>query len=249
MSINKILISVKSFNSEKQQDIISSNSNYITKLFQNNIKEDKIFEDALKSYYVDYYLSRIQHGGYSNFIKDFSHKPKILYYIYAGLKALKTKHHSALFEKIFFQDNHYLEKNTLDNEFRNIQKNEDLLYFNHRWLMHHPALIILECKDIEVKIKEHIEQHKDEKRHVKIIKELCHGINEEFIGITAGDINNIYNKSWYFKTTQNNYYMLEKNNIVTMYNGFTKEEVRKGRLISKKSKPLTISSFISSLLA
>jgi len=249
MSINEIIISIDSFHSQNKYDVVSSNNQYITKLFQNNIEEDKISEDALKSYYVDYYLSHIQHGGFSEFIKDFSNKPKILYYIYAGLETLGTQKHLALFKKVFFEDNNFLEKNTLDDEFKSIQESENLLRINHDWLLNHPQLIIMNCDYIEKKIQEHIEEYKEDKRHVKIIKQLCTIIDEEFIAVTAGDINNIYNRAWHFKTTQGRYYMIEKNNIVTLYNSFTKKEVTKGRLVANKTEESTISNFISQMLA
>ena len=249
MSINEIIISIDSFYSQNKHDIVFSNTQYITKLFQNNIEEDKISEDALKSYYIDYYLSHIQHSNFSEFIKNFSHKPKILYYIYAGLEALESNKHLELFKKVFFEGNIYLNNNTLDAEFEEIQKTENLLYMNHQWIMNHPHLIIMNRDYIDKKIQEHVEEYKDDKRHIKIIKQLCTIIDEEFIAITAGDINNIYNRAWHFKTALNRYYIIEKNNIVTLYNSITKEEVTKGRLVANKTETSSISSFFSQILA
>jgi len=89
----------------------------------------------------------------------------------------------------------------------------------------------------------------EEPRHIKIIKQLCSLVNEEFVAITAGDRYNIYNKSWYFKTDKNYYYMIEKENIVTLYNSFTKKEVTKAQLVSNKTKGFTFSNFIAQMLA
>ena len=250
MSINEIVISIDSFHSENKHDIINSNSQYITKLFQNDIKEDKISEEALTSYYVDYYLSYIQYNGFSEFIKNFSNKPKILYYIHTGLKILQTKKHLKLFKKAFLKYNSQnLEKNILDKEFSLIQQNENLIDINHKWLIQHPQLIIINSEYIDKKINEHIAKYKEDKRHVKIIKQLCNLINEEFISITAGDINNIYNKAWHFKTTQGYYYMVEKNSMVTLFNSFTKEKIIRSRVISNRTEASSISSFFSKLLA
>jgi len=249
MSKNEIIISIDSFNSQNNYSVVSSNSQYITKLFNKNIKEDKISEDALKSYYVDHYLAHIQHSGFSDFIKNFKDKPKILYYIYDGLETLKTKKHLALFQKVFFEENTFLDKNTLDQEFKEIQESENLLEINHNWLLNHPQLIIMNRDYIDMKIQEHIKEYKIEKRHIKIIKQLCQIINEDFISVTASDSNNIYNNAWHFKTTKNRYYMLEKENIVTLYNSFTKKEVLKSRISSNKTKPTSISNFISKLFA
>jgi len=89
----------------------------------------------------------------------------------------------------------------------------------------------------------------EEPRHIKIIKQLCSLVDEEFIAITAGDRYNIYNKSWYFKTDKNYYYMIEKENIVTLYNSFTKKEVTKARLVTNQTKGFTFSNFIAQMLA
>lgn len=249
MPMNDIVISLDSFHSQNKHDIVSSNNQYITKLFQNHIEEDKISEDALKSYYVDYYLSHILHGGFSKFIEDFSKKEKILYYIQAGLEELKSKKHLELFQKVFFDNNNFLQDNTLDDEFKVIQESENLLHINHQWLITHPHLIIMNHDYIDKKIQEHIQKYKDDKRHIKIIKQLCSIINEEFIAVTAGDINNIYNRSWHFKTTKNRYYLIEEDNIVTMYNSFTKKEITKGRLVANKTEPSAVSNFIAQMLA
>jgi hypothetical protein len=247
MSVNSIVVSTNSFQSDNQYDIIASNTQYIRKLFKHKITEDKISEDALKSYYVDYYLSYICYSGFSKFIENFSNQPKVLYYISAGLETMKSKKHLAFFQKVFFQDNHYLEKNTLDKEFKQIQKTEDLLYVHHRWLMNHPDLMIMDCNDIEKNFKSDIESLSEKTRHIDIIKQLCTIVNEDFLTVTAGDINNIYNKSWYFKTVQGRYYMIERKNIVTMYNSYTKKEVIKGQLIENSSQKPTLLNLISKI--
>ncbi len=246
--MNDIVISIESFHSQNKYDIISSNNQYITKLFQNNIEEDKISEDALKSYYIDYYLSHILHGGFEPFIKEVAHKSKILYYIHAGLKTLKTPQHLALFERVFYSEEQE-ETKKYDEAFHTIQKEENLLNINHEWLMNHPQLIIMNRDYIDQKIQEHIRQYRNDKRHIKIIKQLCEIIGEEFIAVTAGDINNIYHRAWHFKTTKGRYYIIEKENIVTMYNSFTKKEVTKGRLVANKTERSSISNFISQMLA
>lgn len=247
MSSNDIVISIDSFHSRNKYDIVSSNNQFITKLFQNNIEEDKISENALKSYYVDYYLSHINYGGFTKFIENFASKLKILYYIYSGLEALGTKKHLALFQKALLEEHDSSED--FDAAFKEIEKSENLLDINHKWLMNHPQLIIMNAEYIDQKIEEHIQACQDDKRHIKIIKQLCQIIDEEFIAVTAGDIHNIYHRAWHFQTDQGRYYTIEKDNIVTMYNSYTKEEVTKGRLIANKTEPSTLSSFISQMLA
>jgi len=252
MSVKHIVVTTKSFHSHSKHDIISSNIEYVTKLFQNNLREDKISEEALKSYYVDYYLSHILHGGFSDFIKDFKNRHTILYFIRIGLETFGTTKHLTLFNKVFplkKENVTKIENDVLDASFKKIQKYENLTNINHDWLMSHPQLLIMHRDYIDKSIQKHIEEYREDKRHVKIIKQLCEIIDEDFIGITAGDSRNIYNRSWHFKTAQGFYYIIEKNNIVTLYNSFTKEEITQGKLVANKTEKSVVSDFIAQMLA
>ena len=251
MSINHIVVTTESFHSDDQYDIVSSNIEYVTKLFQENLKEDKISKEALYSYYVDYYLSHILHGDYADFIEGFLKREKTLYYIRTGLEVLGAKKHLKLFNKAFplKNKNRTITTKTLNHKFQKIEKAESLLELNHSWLIAHPQLLIINDDYIDLKVQEHVKEHKKDKRHVKIIKQLCEIIEEDFIAITAGDSNNIYNRAWHFKTVQGFYYIIEKNNIVTLYNSFTKEEITQGRLIANKTEKSMVSQFISQMMA
>lgn len=252
MTTNHIIVTTDSFHSQNKHDLVASNSHYITKLFQNNLEEDKISESALQSYYVDYYHSHIIHGGFYDFIEAFKESHKILYYIRSGLKALKSTKHLKLFNAVFPEKEE--KRKTYDTQrvdllFKKIQQQENLLEMNYQWLLTHPQLVIIHRDAIDTQIQQHITNAKNEKRHIKIIKQLCKIIDEEFIGITAGDTNNIYNRAWHFKTAKNYYYIIEKNHIVTLYNSFTKQEVTKGRLVANKTEQSLVSNFIAQMLA
>jgi len=252
MSTKYIIVTSNSFHSQNRYDIISSNIHYITKLFQHNLREDKISQEALKSYYVDYYLSHILHGGFSDFIENFNHRAKILYYIRLGLKSLDAKKHLILFNRAFSSEKDKLnqpDNDILNLAFKKIQKSENLAEINRQWLIKHPQLLIIKEEELNSSIQEHIISQTKEKRHIKIIKQLCEIIEEDFIAVTAGDSRNIYNRSWHFNTAQGFYYMIEKNNIVTLYNSFTKEEITQGRLIANKTEKSIVSDFISQMLA
>jgi len=252
MSIEHIVICTESFHSKNIKNIVSSNTAYVTKLFQNNLREDKIYQDALYSYYVDYYLSHILHGGFGDFRKNFSKRHKTLYYIRHGLEALGAKDHLALFNAIFplnTEGETDISNNRLFYRFKQIEQKNPLMQLNHKWLTNHPNLLIMNPEYIDRKVQEHSKEQKEEKRHIKIIKKLCEIIEEDFIEVTAGDSNNIYQKAWHFKTAQSYYYMIEKKNIVTLYNSFNKRRVTQGRLIANNTDKSTFSNFFTKILA
>jgi len=252
MTLNNIIVTTNNFHSQHKQDLINSNNFYITKLFQHQLSEDHIFQEALLSYYLDFYESHIVHGGFYKFIESYAQKTKILYYIHTALKTMKCKKHLELFENIFHSNalQHSQENaEKLDSLFHEYQSKASLLDVNYAWMMNHPKLHIIPEKDFERQVRMHLLEAQNEKRHVKIIKQLCKIINEDFVAITAGDQYNLYTQSWYFKTTQNYYYMIQKNHIVSLYNSFSKELVTEGRLVVNKTDHSFISNFISKILA
>jgi len=252
MSIDTIIVTTDSFHSHNKQELIDSNILYVTKLFQQKIGEDKISEDALVSYYIDYYQSHITHGGFYNFVKAFQNQAKILYYIRNSLQAIKSTQHLELLNTIFPTMPSFISEEVsqeFDDKFHKIQQEENLSELNFDWLINHPRLNIVPKEDIQDYLKLDLISAKNEQRHIKIIKQLCKIINEEFVAITAGDRNNLYNRSWHFKTIKNYYYVIEKDHIVTLYNSFTKKEVTKGRLIANKTEQTFVSAFISQMLA
>ncbi|HHD75694.1 MAG TPA: hypothetical protein ENK82_00785 [Campylobacterales bacterium] len=252
MSIDSIIVTTGSFHSHDKQELIDSNTLYVTKLFQHNITEDKFSEDALVSYYIDYYQSHITHGGFYNFVNSFQNHEKILYYIRHSLQTIKSSEHLELLNTIFPTIPSSISQEAskeFDDKFHKIQEEENLTELNFDWLINHPKLNIVPEEDMVSYIKLDLIHAKKEPRHVKIIKQLCKIINEEFVAITAGDRNNIYMHSWHFKTIKNYYYIIEKDHIVTLYNSFTKEEVTKGRLVLNKTEQNFVSTFISQMLA
>ena len=247
----KIIISKESLETQAPHKIIDSNIQYLTKLFQNNIPDSEICEEALKSYYVDYYLSHIKYGGFSNFREHIETRPKTLYYIKEGLKSIGAKNHLELLIHAIQIDYETLQSfalfKTLFSEF---QEKESLTELNSLWITQHPQLLIVEESNLNLTLTEHITSIGKENRHTKIIKELCSIANEEFIRITAGDTNSLYNDgSWYFKTDRGYYYMVEKNNLATMYDSTTKEAVVRGKVSSTHPIEKEYRSMLTKLLS
>ena len=237
----KIIVSKESLRNLDPYAIINSNIQYITKLFQHDVPDTAISEEALKSYYIDYYLSHIKYGGFSNFIEHIESRPKTLYYIKEGLKSIGAKNHLELLIHAIQIDYETLQSfalfKTLFSEF---QERENLEELNSKWLRIHPLLLALDEHHIDKVVDKHLSSVGKEERHTKIIKELCNIAKEEFIRITAGDNNNLYNDgSWYFKTDKGHYYMVENNQLVTMYDSETKELVVRGKVSSSNSSFLT----------
>ncbi|MFD2603237.1 DMP19 family protein [Flavobacterium suzhouense] len=68
MKLDKIIVSENSFKSTETQDIINSNIAVINLLREEGVKDENIHEDALTSYYLDYYTTHVNSDGFAKFV-------------------------------------------------------------------------------------------------------------------------------------------------------------------------------------
>src|SRR5215510_6523910 len=94
-----VIVSDQSFASTDPYDIISSNIEFVNALFGEHLRADEIAPDALRSYYVDYYLAQVNNGGFSQFVYNSHWSPLMNGYIREGLAAMKAAGHLALFNE------------------------------------------------------------------------------------------------------------------------------------------------------
>jgi len=228
----KVIISKESFDNQNPHEIIDSNIQYLTKLFQHNIPESSICEESLKSYYIDYYLSHIKYGGFSNFREYIEKYPKILYYIKEGLKSIGANNHLELLIHAIQIDYETLQSFALFKTlFFEFQEKENLSKLNSLWITNHPQLLIIEEKNLNLTLERHISSIQKDNREIKIIKELCNIANQEFIRVT-GEVKSSDNKShqWHFRTNKGEYYMVQKNNLAIMHHSITQEPIVRGKV-------------------
>lgn len=70
MKFDKIYVSDNAFNSTDNQYIINSNIAIINLMREEGVKDEDIHEDALLSYYLDYYTSQVNESGFAQFVHD-----------------------------------------------------------------------------------------------------------------------------------------------------------------------------------
>src|SRR4051812_5684805 len=68
MQPDAIVVSTKSFGSKEAEDIVESNVSFVNALFDEYLTGEEVHPDALRSYYVDYYLDQVNNGGFSQFV-------------------------------------------------------------------------------------------------------------------------------------------------------------------------------------
>lgn len=98
MEFGRIIISETAANSENAQDIINSNISVINLMREEKIDDDLIHEDALMSYYLDYYTSQYTEGNFSQFVYNSKWNKELNELIEEGLALLGAEKHLELFQ-------------------------------------------------------------------------------------------------------------------------------------------------------
>ena len=169
---SSVIVSNQSVASADPSDIVYSNIEFVNALFGEHLRADEIAPDALRSYYVDYYLAQVNNGGFSQFVYNSHWSPLMNAFIREGLLAMKAVGHLALFnnsaalvdrlgadglqtllESDYFGDNP--ERDSLDDNndrFNELSDTEDLIALNAAWLRSLPGLKVKTADEIKAEI-------------------------------------------------------------------------------------------------
>ena len=98
MEFGRIIISENAANSENPQDIINSNISVINLMREEKIDDDLIHEDALMSYYLDYYVAQHIEGNFAQFVYNSSWNKELNELIEEGLALIGAEKHLELFQ-------------------------------------------------------------------------------------------------------------------------------------------------------
>jgi Domain of unknown function (DUF4375) len=159
--------------SDKPEDIVASNVNFVNALLAEHLRLEEISRDALLSYYVDYYLAEVENGGFSQFVYNSGWAPATIGFVREGLSALKAEQHLKLFNESAaildrmgpdklkaFLDSKYFgtneERDALDEHntrFYELSKTEDLLALNAVWLRGRPGLRTMTVPGLEAEVE------------------------------------------------------------------------------------------------
>jgi len=158
-----VVVSEGAFASNDPYDIILSNIEFLNAQLEEYLTHDEIAINSLRSYYVDYFLTQLENGGFSQFVYN-SSWGECIDYITDGFAAMGAVKHRELFEqaaeqmskrlgieglKRFFASDYFGENEERDilNEFNNaffeLSATEDLVSLNAQWLRQLPELVVL----------------------------------------------------------------------------------------------------------
>lgn len=148
-------------------EIVGSNVWFVNALLDEHLAVDEIAADALRSYYVDYYLMQVNNGGFSQFVYNSRWSPLAVKLIGEGLQAMGARRHLDVWERgvklveefgldrlpAYFASEYFGENpdrdalNAPNDDFVAAEKVEDLLALNAAWLRQHPSLCPLPTEE------------------------------------------------------------------------------------------------------
>ena len=99
MEFGRIIVSETAFNSENLQDVIHSNISVINLMREEDVDDEFIHEDALMSYYLDYYYSQCATGNFAQFVHHSGWNAELNELIEEGLALIGAYNHLELFQQ------------------------------------------------------------------------------------------------------------------------------------------------------
>jgi hypothetical protein len=168
VSSDSVIVSRSSFESDEPYDIVESNIGFVNALLEEHVRYDEIATDALRSYFVDYYLAQVENGGFSQFVYNSRWARWMITLIREGLQAMGAGRHLALFKEGgklvaalgpdrldgYFQSEYFGENtdrdelNAINDRFFKLAKVEDLIALNAAWLRKLPGLAVMEVEEM-----------------------------------------------------------------------------------------------------
>jgi len=167
------IVSAESVASADPAEIIHSNIAFVNALLKEQVRPEEIASDALRSYYVDYYLAQMENGGFSQFAYNSRWSPKLVRLVREGLAAIKAEQHLRLFDECcallerlgekrleaFLKSELFgtnAERDFLDAHnarFYALTEVEDLIALNAAWLRKLPGLQVMNADQMRAEVE------------------------------------------------------------------------------------------------
>jgi hypothetical protein len=99
MEFGKIIISETAMNSDNRQDVIHSNISVINLMREEGVDNDLIHEDAIMSYYLDYYTAQCVEGNFGQFVYNSRWDKELNELVEEGLALVGADKHLEFFQQ------------------------------------------------------------------------------------------------------------------------------------------------------
>ena len=227
--------------------VVDANVDVVNAMYEELLDEREIAEDALRSYYVDFYLTQSLDGGFAQYVASSGDHHGIDAYVRDGLRAMGAEGHLALFEELVAAFEALSEEDaeayldgddeveavaaleSLDDRFEPLLAEEDLVALNGAWLRGSEGLLALDEEGIEDEIARRMGLIEDleERRAAAEEDSLADVPDFELVIRELCDPNYVHHGiktvAWRFTTDQGEYVMVEEDDEAYMIDPATRE--------------------------
>ncbi|WP_407925341.1 DMP19 family protein [Flavobacterium daemonense] len=168
----RIIVSETAMKSENPQDVVHSNISVINLMREEGVDDELIHEDAITSYYLDYYYSQYAEGNFAQFVHNSGWNKELNELIEEGLALIGAEKHLELFleqsKKVRITSNIKLDKflkgkleganpvrDALNND-KFFELEENLVELNANFLKNHPDFEVLSVDDMFAALEEFV---------------------------------------------------------------------------------------------
>lgn len=163
-------------------EVVDANVDVVNVMYAELLDIEEIAPDALRSYYVDFYLTQSLAGGFAQYVFTAPDREDIDAYVRAGLEDMGASAHLDLFNRtvaafdaLSEEDaDAYLDRDAdlddgadgitdavrlleeLDGEFETLLETEDIIALNAAWLRSLPDLLVLDDEELDRHIAERV---------------------------------------------------------------------------------------------
>lgn len=169
--LENVFVSESAFNDSEAYKIIGSNISIINLVLEEGGNYGQIAEEALQSYFVDYYADQVNNGNFSQYVYNSRWNASLNNMVKEGLKNMGAKQQLQFFEgqeqfvdsmdrdelTIYFESQYFGENATRDNlnndTYYKIYQEENIVELNSKWLRQLPNLKVLPFEEIFVMVE------------------------------------------------------------------------------------------------
>ncbi|MFH5878888.1 hypothetical protein [Arthrobacter sp. NA-172] len=160
-------------------DVVDANVTVVNEMYEELLNHEEIATDALRSYFVDYYLTQALAGGFAQYVFTVPERDEVDTFVREGLEAMGATGHlelfnrtAAAFDSLSEDDAEaYLdgdldesedapeavaELEALDGEFESLVETEDIIALNAAWLRSQDGLLYLDEEQLKAHIAERV---------------------------------------------------------------------------------------------
>lgn len=160
-------------------DVVDANVTVVNEMYEELLNHEEIATNALRSYFVDYYLTQALAGGFAQYVFTVPEREDVDTFVREGLEAMGATGHLELFNRTaaafdaLSEDDAeaYLdgdldeseeapeavaELEALDGEFESLLETEDIIELNAAWLRSQDGVLYLDEEQLKAHIAERV---------------------------------------------------------------------------------------------